>query len=441
MLSNTGIQSGQYVRSISNSDSLEQLRMNYGSIALKRIYANMSSQEIRENNENVIALSKDDINFERNLNGFRPMNDALTELNRDQIDELYYAMTGTYVVRNQRNYGGRGVGFCFGRALVAHNQALIRNVHPASVRKIWVVGNMGFWGHHVATIVKVKGDWMAVDNFTGVMTVEEWIERMKYEKDSKASKPLMFFITRAGRFGHATNSLYNTIDLFNVPQRSMQRYASTEAKNQLKQNDFYQGFFMDFYEELDEKATIVQRFSQQEADAIAAEEARVEALRIAEAQRIAAATKLSDVSKYQQTQETTYCYNTENKKLNCNYGLENEAGTFETSVSITGYAQYLVQKQDGETIYAKHVISDLVEGMQSYHISVDNDGNATKRIVEYIKPLQKSLRPLFIVLETVEGLETDAEMLKDISAIKDVVEKFDSRYMVKPENSSPEEDE
>lgn len=433
-LGNARVQGGNYIYRVTDSNSLEQLRLNYGSLALKQIYANMSTQEIMENNENVVALSKDDINFSNNINDFRPLPDALTELTEDQVNELYYAMSGTYVVRNQRSYGGLGVGFCFGRALVAHNQALIRNVHPASIRKIWVIGNMGFWGHHVATIVKVKGDWMAVDDFTGVMTVEEWVQRMQHEKDGKSAKPLMFFITRAGRFGHANNNLYNTIDLFNVPMRSIQNFASTEAKERLKQNDFYQGFFMDFYEELDEKATIVRRFSQQEANLVAAEEARIEAAIRAEQERIAAAQKLSDVSKYKLNQETTYCYNAENKKLNCNYGLENEAGAYETSVSITGFAQYLVQKQEGETIYASHIVDEEVEGAESYHISVDEAGKATKRIVEYIRPENRSERPFYIVLETIEGNETDDEMLKDINKVKDIVAKFDPRYLVKTED-------
>ena len=435
-LGNQFTQSGNYVRSISESESFFMLRRNYGHLAMKRIYAYISAADIVENNQNVVKLSQEPVNYEANLNGFDPKPDALKELTKTQVNTLYTAMTRTHVVANQRNYGGRGVGFCFGRALVAHNQALIRNVHPASIRKIWVVGNMGFWGHHVATIVKVKGTWLAVDNFTGVMNVEQWIQRMKREKDAAATKPLMFFITRAGRFGHANNSLYNSIDLFNVPQTSMGKVASTEAKNHLKKRDFYQGFFMDFYEELDTKSQVVRQFSQQEneeAEALAAaelERLRLEAIQIEEEK-----AEFAKATSYKLTQSTTYCYNTLNQKVNCNYQLEVAGIPHETSVSITGYAQYQMQAQKGETIYAKHIIDSRVEDGTSYHISEDSEGKLTKIFVEYVRPSDKTKRPYYKVVGT--SNESEAEMFKEVEAIKDILFDFDPKNTVKPQNASP----
>ena len=152
----------------------------------------------------------------------------------------------------------------------------------------------------------------------------------------------MFFITRAGRFGHATNSLYNSVDLFNVSERNMPRYASVEAKNRSKSNDFYKGFFMDFYEHLEENAAIVRPFSESEAQAQRDEEARIARLAQAEIEAEAVAFKAPF---YELSQETIYCFNSENQKLNCNYQLGSGDDIFETSVTITGNAQYLVQYQ------------------------------------------------------------------------------------------------
>lgn len=435
-LGNQYTQSGNYVRSISESDSFFMLRRNYGHLAMKRIYAYISAADIVENNQNIIKLSKQPVNYASNANGFDPRPDALKELTKSQINILYSAMANTYVVANQRLYGGRGVGFCFGRALVAHNQALIRNVHPASVRKIWVIGNMGFWGHHVATIVKVKGTWLAVDNFTGVMNVEQWIQRMKQEKDAAATKPLMFFITRAGRFGHANNSLYNSTDLFNVPQNRMEQVASKQAKESLKRRDFYQGFFMDFYEELDTEETLVRKFSQQEnIEQERVAQAQVEYLRLEAIKSEHERAEFAKLSAYKLTQSTTYCYNTLNQKVNCNYQLEMAGIPHETSVSITGFAQYQVQVQKGETIYAKHIIDPRVQDEVSYHISEDSEGKLTKIIVEYVKPSDKTQRPYYKVVES--STDSQTKMFKEVEAIKDIMFDFDPKYIVKPQNASP----
>ncbi|MEE2670460.1 MAG: hypothetical protein VYA54_02050 [Bdellovibrionota bacterium] len=435
---NLGLGSGQtvrgnYVRSIPGSDSLEQLRMNYGSMALKQIYASMSNSQVQANNENLLELIKDDINFNRNINRYQPMNDALLSLDDDQIRELYRAMTSNYVVQNQRNYGGRGVGFCFGRALVAHNQALIRNVHPNAIRKIWVVGDMGFWGHHVSTIVKSGESWVAIDNYTGIVTVEDWMERMQQEK--QGSKDLMFFITRAGRFGHATNSLYNTIDLFNVPANRMQQYADTTAKNNLKSRDFYKGFFMDFYDALESDAVTVRRFSESEAQAQREEAARIERLAQAEREAFEQSVKASDVSEFKLSQETIYCFNSENQKLNCNYQLGKDTTKFETSVTITGNAQYLIQIRESEKIYARHITREELSDY-SAQIVEDENGVLTKRYVTLIKPQHAPIRPYMRVIST-DQTSSQAELQQEVQKIKDVLATFNEDYQVHAENASP----
>ena len=256
------VMNGHRSRLIPDSKNLVELRMNYGQTPFYGVVDYLSAEEIEKNNENLLRLSKLPLMEDPSLDGLTSPEDSVKELSEQQVRELYDAMVLTPVVLNQRNYGGRGVGFCFGRALIAHYHALIRGVDPNSVRKIWVVGDMSFWGHHVATIVKVKNDWMAVDNYTGVMNVESWITRMKQEK--KGEKPLMFFITRAGRFGHQLNNLYNPIDLFNIPSGDLELFGN--KIDQLKEDDFFKGFFMDFFDYLDNESVKVEQFVMQEQE-------------------------------------------------------------------------------------------------------------------------------------------------------------------------------
>ena len=62
----------------------------------------------------------------------------------------------------------------------------------------------------------------------------------------------------------------------------------------------------------------------------------------------------------------------------------------------------------------------------------------TKRIVEYVRPVDKYERPYYIVLSSTHGQETDLIIQRDITAVNHIVNKFDSRYLVKAENASPE---
>lgn len=428
-LGSNQVQRGYYVRDIPYSENLLELRQNYGNIGLKKIYKRMSNKDIELNNENLLTLIKQNIDFDHNPNGYSPLGDSLRYLNKRQVRVIFDAMSEANVVKNQRSYGGRGVGFCFGRALVAHNHALIRNVHPASIRKIWVVGNMGFWGHHVATIVKSKNSWVAIDDFTGIMTVENWIDRMKFEQ--KGSKKLAFFITRAERFGHATNSLYNSVDLFNVRENNLSRYESDDAKRRLKSRDFYQGFFMDFYEALEYEAMFVDTFSESQAQVQREEQARIAAIKKAEMEEYRNAKRAPN---YDVTQETIYCFNNKNPKLNCNYQLSDEEGIFETSVTITGNAQYLVQYQEEATIFTKHIIrEDLTE--KSYQIVQTKDGALSKNVVKFIKPQYAMVRPYIKV--TSKSAQTQLSLEAEVMQIKDVLAKFNTDYQVRAENASP----
>lgn len=100
-----------------------------------------------------------------------------------------------------------GLGFCFGRAMAVHLEALFKmNLKNSSIRKLFAVGNLSKesfginWGWHVTAIVKAaEGGWWAIDNKIGpVMKAEDWYKTML--KYYNPSKDLVLFHDRAMRF-------------------------------------------------------------------------------------------------------------------------------------------------------------------------------------------------------------------------------------------------
>jgi hypothetical protein len=119
-------------------------------------------------------------------------------------------------------------------------EALIREVHPDAIRKVWIAGDMGKWGHHVATIIKAENGWLALDTNMGrVITLDEWFIIVHREKVKDANE-IMNFVTQAGRFSPYNNMSYNSFDLFNTDRLEFN-----------KAQDFYRGYFHDYFEDLD----------------------------------------------------------------------------------------------------------------------------------------------------------------------------------------------
>lgn len=87
----------------------------------------------------------------------------------------------------------RGIGFCFGRAMAAHLEAIWNDkfkLQNDRVRKLFVVGNLSaggkMWQFHVTTLVKSdQGRWWAIDPILyGPVTAEAWYVHMKkFDKD------------------------------------------------------------------------------------------------------------------------------------------------------------------------------------------------------------------------------------------------------------------
>lgn len=97
-----------------------------------------------------------------------------------------------------------GIGFCFGRAMTAHLEALSQGVLKESVMKAWVHGDLRAdgirWRYHVTSLLKGPGKtWWAVDPIMGyVMPVSQWYREMqRYDYDGK----MKIYFTRAEKFG------------------------------------------------------------------------------------------------------------------------------------------------------------------------------------------------------------------------------------------------
>lgn len=215
--------------SAKNYDELEAL---YGGENLIEIQRRVSGQEIVANNANIkkIALEAYDV---------RPIAGKNTKISTADINTLYNATKNSQVNKDHFCYDTKGtIGFCFGRATITHMEAIVRDIHPDLVKKIWIAGDMGTWGHHVATMLYTEKGWMVLDtNIGNAVGVDHWIE---HYMPQRKGKEIMVFITQAGRFGPYDNRPYSAIDLFN-----------TQSEDFNKAKDYFNGYFHDYFNSLD----------------------------------------------------------------------------------------------------------------------------------------------------------------------------------------------
>ncbi|MGZ3684996.1 MAG: hypothetical protein ACXVCI_14140, partial [Bdellovibrionota bacterium] len=105
----------------------------------------------------------------------------------------------------------RGIGYCFGRAMTVHLEALIGGLQKEDIKKIWSVGNLKnegtSWRYHVSTIVRGKdGEWYAIDPIMDKpMKVGDWRKQMQtYGDDS-----MRIFVTDPQRAAPSSRAVYN----------------------------------------------------------------------------------------------------------------------------------------------------------------------------------------------------------------------------------------
>lgn len=238
---------------ISSSRDINELEDNYGNENMYTIYSNLSDEEVIRNNENIERILENALNQE--LYG-----DGVRQLSRRQSSTVYRAVENERVVENQHRYDPKEVlGLCFGRATIADIHARVRGVSPTAIKKIWVLGDMKKWQFHVATMLKEKDQWTVIDTYTGKLSLERWMKRMQRDRKRDA-RELMFFVTSAARFGFMSNHIYSSSELFNYSYEELDNYV--EDYKFSRDEDFYKGFFVDFFISLDRKIDRIRVFEE-----------------------------------------------------------------------------------------------------------------------------------------------------------------------------------
>ena len=121
--------------------------------------------------------------------------------------------------------------------------------------------------------------------------------------------------------------------------------------------------------------------------------------------------------------EAIYCQNDLNKKVNCNYRIINKGFDDEISVSPTGYAQYLIQKNEEGTVYARHLLGDDVEG-QSIQILENHSGELTIFEVEFDRGESQTDRPEYKKVKNLSSQFSKEEVKAQVQKIKEIIQKF-----------------
>ena len=108
------------------------------------------------------------------------------------------------------------IGFCFGRAMSVHLEALRAGLAKENIRKVWVVGPMRndniIWKHHVATMVRgTDKNWYVIDpEYTKPLLVRDWYEDLN---SMSVDGRLQFFATSPSRWGPMNNRPYEKAEL------------------------------------------------------------------------------------------------------------------------------------------------------------------------------------------------------------------------------------
>lgn len=116
--------------------------------------------------------------------------------------------------KNTWGYDQSGqIGFCFGRALLAHYYLLKAKVLPKDILKIFALGDLlvggQFWQFHVAMGVRDRSGLLIVDPLYGEVTsVENWMNNIKSLEIKHPLSRARFFITDPRKF-MPTSGIYN----------------------------------------------------------------------------------------------------------------------------------------------------------------------------------------------------------------------------------------
>lgn len=228
---------------IENAKSLDELEEAYGFESLIEIQKRIPNNEIKKQNEFLFTLLKQDLKTPSSTEYTRYVTD-------EEANFLLHKISNSKVNQNHICYDpDLSTGFCFGRATIGHMEALIRGVHPKSIKKIWIAGDMQQWGHHVANMIKTEKGWLVIDtNLERPVSPEEWLKTYLPMK-AIGAKDIKVFVTRAERFGPYDIGEYSAVNLFNSTSHSFNR-----------ENDFYRGYFYDYFQDLEKEMPEIKKF-------------------------------------------------------------------------------------------------------------------------------------------------------------------------------------
>ena len=201
-------------------------------VNLRDLYNNeiksISKKEINRRNQRVQDLFE---NFVPPKNGKRAK-----ELSHAQFVEVYAMLEREFTGQNMDQYDQAHckIGYCFGRAYLAHMILLKMGLQQDSIRKVWAVGKMNsgtdhiMWDFHVATTAYVKDyGWMVLDtNFNQPLPLRDWFNKNLSES---VDGNVRLYVTDAKKFA-ITVGQYSSSELgFKLPRDA----------------DWYKGYFVD----------------------------------------------------------------------------------------------------------------------------------------------------------------------------------------------------
>ncbi|WP_413557355.1 hypothetical protein [Bdellovibrio sp. HCB209] len=206
---------------------------------------NLIWDNISETPAQAVAMNKELISQMNQLSQQVSKDGKKSALTAREAKKLYEEVTRHPITRllNVKKYDpDSAMGFCFGRAMTAHFEALRLGVAKESIRKVYVVGAMKalvgdiIWQFHVATAIKgADGGWWVVDPFFGkVVKLEKWYERM-YSHDTKGT--LRIYASDATRLGATSGGHYEKahlmMDYYNGYFKDLFKYYDLKAKNEV----------------------------------------------------------------------------------------------------------------------------------------------------------------------------------------------------------------
>lgn len=147
------------------------------------------------------ATEQEAFEWYSSLHQMEPKIQGLNEVQRERLfrNARYHKVAS---LEKLPEYDPSGlIGFCFGRAMTVHLLARKMGLGSASVRKLFVIGDLRSgpnpeWRFHVTTLVKGDdGEWWAVDpimqpplSWGGALKMHEWMEIVQrtWDKQKKA---------------------------------------------------------------------------------------------------------------------------------------------------------------------------------------------------------------------------------------------------------------